>query len=266
MKEDPLYRPSISIDKKYINDVKGLIKNNNKEEIDFDILNEIFRLLNITENIYNDVSLENLNPESVREKIKEAFNKINNQELNNNLLEALYKAWDFLSETDQLEKADLIFVFGGENTKRVDEAVRLYKEKYAPNILFSGQKAFYMKDIDISEAIFFSKIAIEQGVPESALILEKEAKNTPENVINSYKILSEKNLLPSKVIIITLPYHMRRAYYTFKAGAKGNPIVIRDVVPDTKYSRENYHKYEEGFMYICFEFIKIYGARLMGHF
>jgi hypothetical protein len=266
MKVDPLYKPHIPTDKKYISDVGELIKNENREDIDFDILNKIFNFLNITDNLFEEVNLENLNPDSLKEKIKRAFTLINSNEVDTDLLNALYKAWDYLSETDSLEKADLIFVFGGTNTHRVNEAVRLYKEEYSPYILFTGQKASYMKDSDISEAEYYAEIAIGQGVPESALILEHKAKNTPENVVNSYKILKERNMIPSKVIIITLPYHMRRSYYTFKAGAIGNPTIIRDIIPSSKYTRENYYKSEEGFSYICFEFIKIYGGRLMGHF
>ncbi|MDB5260475.1 MAG: uncharacterized protein JWN37_706 [Candidatus Nomurabacteria bacterium] len=266
MKEDPLYRPHISTDKKYIKDVGELIKNDNKENIDFEILNNIFKLLNITDDFLFQINLENLNSEIIKENINKAFNAINTTEVKEELLSALYKAWDYLSESDPLEKADLIFVFGGAGIDRVNEAINLYKGGYAPHLLFTGQKASYMEDDDISEAEYYEKLAIKGGVPASAIILEKEAKNTPENVVNSYRILKEKDMLPSKVIIITLPYHMRRAYFTFKAGASRNPKVIRHTVPSSKYTRENYFKSEEGFNYICFEFIKIYGARLMGHF
>ncbi|KKR38754.1 MAG: hypothetical protein UT71_C0008G0001, partial [Parcubacteria group bacterium GW2011_GWF2_40_10] len=49
------------------------------------------------------------------------------------------KMYDFLVVQDKPEKSDVILVLAGDsNGERVDQAVKLYKEGYAPKILMSG--------------------------------------------------------------------------------------------------------------------------------
>jgi uncharacterized SAM-binding protein YcdF (DUF218 family) len=144
--------------------------------------------------------------------------------------------------------------------------VRLWQEGLAEKILFTGQQASYMKDVDVTEAEYYAQIAKLAGVPESALILEVCAKNTPENVRNSIKELHKVNFLPKKIILITLAYHMRRSYLTFKSAAEWDPILIKHPVASAKFTREDYFKSSEGWSYVFFEYIKMYGARLMKHF
>jgi len=218
------------------------------------------------ENPYSFVSLNNLKPESLQTLVSQSFEKINKTELTNEIKHTLFRLWDYLAESDSLEKADMLFVFGGANSHRADEAIKLYKEKYGHKILFTGQKASYLKNTEIAEAEHYANIAKNEGVPINDLILETSAKNTPENVVNSISKLKEINFLPAKIILITLAYHMRRAYLTFKSAAEWNPILIKHPISSSKYTRENYFKDFNGWSYIFFEYIKMYGARLMKHF
>jgi len=89
---------------------------------------------------------------------------------------------------------------------RVDHAVSLYKNHYAPKILMSGGTD---KESNVNEAETMKKIAIEAGVPEADIILEKESTSTYENFTLSQKIIKELGL--HSVIIVTEPYHNARA-------------------------------------------------------
>lgn len=89
---------------------------------------------------------------------------------------------------------------------RVHQAVSLYKNQYAPKILMSGGND---KEDNINEAETMKKIAIEAGVPERDILMEKEATSTYENFALSKKILNEVGL--NSVIIVTEPYHNARA-------------------------------------------------------
>ena len=89
---------------------------------------------------------------------------------------------------------------------RVDHAVSLYKNHYAPKILMSGGTD---KDTNVNEAETMKKIAIESGVPEADILMEKESTSTYENFALSQKILNEAGL--HSVIIVTEPYHIARA-------------------------------------------------------
>lgn len=89
---------------------------------------------------------------------------------------------------------------------RVDHAVSLYKDGYAPKILMSGGND---KEDKVNEAETMKKIAMEFGVPEADILMEKESTSTYENFALSKKILKARNF--HSVIIVTEPYHNARA-------------------------------------------------------
>lgn len=264
--KDNNYKPFLPADSDYLKKVTGTIQGRDPiEEIDFNLLNEALSALGINDDPYELLSMDNLQVESVSKIIDKSFEAISGG-VADEVKEKLYKLWDYLGGEDSLEKSDLIFVFGGPGLNRVTEAVRLYKEGYGKKILFTGQKAAYMKDIEISEAEYYANEALKLGMHKEDMILETEAKNTPENAVNSVKILKSQGELPSSIILITLPYHMRRSYLTFKAVADWNPKLIRHVAASAKYTREDYFKDKNGWSYVFNEFVKIYAARLMRHF
>lgn len=261
------YKPHIPKNKQYIKEVSELIKERKPlEKIKFEYLNELLNALGFLENPYSLISLEDLNPKDLQLLIEKTFLKINNIKLSQELEEKLFRLWDYLAESDSIEKAELIFVFGGPGINRVNESIRLYKEKFSGKILFTGKKASYMKDVDISEAEYYANIAEENGVNSKDIIVENTAKNTPENAVKSVEILKQNKFLPKSIIVITLPYHMRRSYLTLKSVIDWDAKLIRDTIESAKYSRENYFKDKNGFSYVFSEYIKLYGARLMKHF
>lgn len=267
MPEDFKHKPYLPANKKYLGDVAKTIKKREPfEEIRFEYLSDVLNSLGILEDPYSLVSLDNLSPDFLQTLVLRSFEKINGMELTEEIKNKLFRLWDYLAEEDKLEKADLVFVFGGPGINRVNEAIRLWKDKLGDKILFTGQKASYMKDIDITEAERYANIARDEGVPENTLILETSATNTPENVRNSITKLHQIDFLPRKIILITIVYHMRRSYLTFKSAAEWNPILIRRPVPSAKFTQEDYFKDPSGWSYIFFEYIKMYGARLMKHF
>src|ERR1700749_1724825 len=84
---------------------------------------------------------------------------------------------------------------------RVDQAVSLYKDHYAPKILMSGGND---KEDNANEAEAMEKIATEAGIPASDILMEKKSTSTYENFLFSQKILTEAGL--HSVIIVTDPY------------------------------------------------------------
>ena len=89
----------------------------------------------------------------------------------------------------------------------------------APKILFSGKHGSYMKDVtDLTEAEKYAQLATSNGVDAADIIMEKESINTVENVVNSSKLLHEMGYVPKTIIAVSLPYHMKRASLTLRAG------------------------------------------------
>lgn len=108
---------------------------------------------------------------------------------------------------------------------RVDHAVALYKDQYAPKIIMTGGT----DEDGVNEAEIMKKIALKAGVPEADIVMEKESTSTYENFAFSKKIMNEAGF--QTVIIVTEPYHIARAelvasklHYTYSVSpAKESP-------------------------------------------
>lgn len=259
-------RPNLNLNKKYLDDVSNLLTHKGElEDIEFNHLTDLFSEIGFEEDIYN-LYFEEKAEAIIQKVLEESFEKININNLPEDIKEKLYKLWDYLSPSDTLEKADIIYVFGGISQLAVLEAIRLKKEDWAPVILFSGKRASYTNDSETTEAESYAQIAIENGVLERDILIEKESINTPENIVNSAQLLHKLNMLPQKVIAVSLPYHMRRASLTMISGFDWKFKLIRHPGKSAKYTRETYFKDKNGWSYIFFEYLKLYGARQMRHF
>lgn len=265
MNSNDNYKPNLVKDKAYLKNVANSIKKKAPiENIKFDLLSDVLKVLKIEENPYGYATENNLNIEKIEEMIAKSFSKVNDSSVSEELSTALSKMWDYLTEADKLEKADLIFVFGGNNPSRVEMAVDLYGKGFADKIMFTGRTPSYI-ETGIIEAERDKNSAVKKGVSEEKILTETESINTPQNVLNSVKIFEELNFWPEKVILVTFSYHMRRAYLTFKAVADWSPKLIRS--PSVgKYDKDSYYKDQKEWAYVFNEYIKLWGARQMGHF
>lgn len=90
-------------------------------------------------------------------------------------------------------------------------AARLYKAGKAPLMLVSGGSDPSVSAT--SEARAMQDILVEMGVPEKAMVLEEDSRNTRENATNCAKILREKGV--NQVLLVTSALHMPRAKALF---------------------------------------------------
>jgi len=127
----------------------------------------------------------------------------------------------FLSPQDELEKADAIVVIsGGETKQRVTEAVDLFKTGWSPLLIMSGAA----RDEKVSNAEAMQQIAVSLGVPKEKIITEEEAENTLDNAKFVRDIIKDQKF--TKIILVTSPYHQRRAYLAFTKALQGLPVKI----------------------------------------
>jgi uncharacterized SAM-binding protein YcdF (DUF218 family) len=159
-------------------------------------------------------------------------------------LEAMYA----YSPSESQEKGDVIMVLGGNTqanranwfepynrstaTDRIDRAQALYLNGRAPKILLSGGAL----EGKVSEAQGMAQVLKHRGLPESALLLENESRNTYENVLLSQPLL--KQLGNPKVLVVTSALHMPRAMAVFKSqGINAIPApVAPQIVPPDDYT------------------------------
>lgn len=103
----------------------------------------------------------------------------------------------------------IVAISGGDTPARVAEAVKLYKAGWGRELVFSGA-ALDAEGPSNAEAM--QAQAIAAGVPESAILLENNAYDTTENALHTSVLLSDAK----RVIVVTSPYHQRRAGLEFK--------------------------------------------------
>lgn len=146
----------------------------------------------------------------------------------------LYGVGFWLSPQDKLTQADVIVaVSGGETDARAEEAVRLYKQGLAPIILFAGAA---LDTSGPSNAATMRQEALDLGVPSSAILIEESSINTAQNAVAAAPILQRQGA--EKVILVTSPYHQRRASINFHRALGKSVQVINHSAPDQSWRRQ----------------------------
>lgn len=93
--------------------------------------------------------------------------------------------------------------------ERVLEGVREYRAHVAPRLIMTGGAAHNSQ----VEAAVMARFAERQGVPESAVIVEPQAKNTVQNAFYSVRILKAHGWQSAEVV--SSPSHLPRASLIF---------------------------------------------------
>lgn len=136
----------------------------------------------------------------------------------------LFIGW-YLSPQDGLERADaIVVVSGGDNNKRIEKGVELYKDGWAPVLMFSGAAA----EGSVSNALAMKRIAYSKGVPASDILIEELSKTTVENAKFSAEIIKEKKF--NTIILVTSPYHQRRTFELFQKELPDVKIINQSAV------------------------------------
>ena len=146
----------------------------------------------------------------------------------------------FLSPQDKLSQADLIVaVSGGETRQRTREAVKLYKNDFADRILFSGAAE---DKSGPSNAAAMRAQAIEEGVPAERILIEETSEDTASNAANSAPIIASVGA--RKIILVTSPYHQRRASLNFHDQLGKDVEIINHSATDSSWRKSSWWQEE----------------------
>lgn len=124
----------------------------------------------------------------------------------------------------------IVAISGGDTIARAGEAIELYKRGWAPLVIFSGAA---QDKTGPSNAQVMRQVALESGVPETAIILENEGETTKQNAEKTQSIF-QKNAV-KRVILVTSAYHQRRASLEFNKQT-GVEVINHPVARDKQWS------------------------------
>ncbi len=125
----------------------------------------------------------------------------------------------------------IVAVSGGDTNARTDAAIRLYKNSWAPILIFSGAA---QDKTGPSNAEAMKARAIEQGVPMSVILLDESSETTKQNAENTKTIFQSRSI--TSVILVTSGYHQRRASLEFNKRADTVTIKNSPVYDDQDWS------------------------------
>jgi len=128
----------------------------------------------------------------------------------------------------QQARADAIVVFaggvgesgkaGGGTEERLQHAVDLYKQGEAAHLILSSGYVY-----SFPEAEMMRMLAVEQGVPAASILVERQSTNTYQNVGYVYDLMRSRGW--SSVLLVSSPYHMRRALLVWHKVAPAVRVV-----------------------------------------
>jgi uncharacterized SAM-binding protein YcdF (DUF218 family) len=138
--------------------------------------------------------------------------------------------------TEPLVVSDAIIVISGDEAlARYRDGVRLYRAGWAQKLVFSGAAW----DGGSSNAEVMRTLAVSDGVPASAILVDPHGDDTYGNAVHTRTLMLEHGL--KSAILVTSPYHLQRAVMTFRGVYNGTDItVIGRAAPDGEWRKTNW--------------------------
>lgn len=119
------------------------------------------------------------------------------------------------SVRDEAKRSDVIIVMGAAEYRgrpspvlrsRLDHAVELYRDRYAPLILTTGGAG---GDPKFTEAEVGRSYLIDRGVPPEKIVVENQGETTAQSLAAAFEIMQRMEL--RSCIVVSDGYHIFRA-------------------------------------------------------
>ena len=136
----------------------------------------------------------------------------------------LKNIWNFLIVNENPKQSDVIIVLSGDKG-RLEYAVKLYQQGFANRLLLTG-------NID---AGIMGRRARSLGVPPGNIIVDIRSYTTRLNARHSLAIMRSQGF--HSAIVVTSPYHTKRARLIFDRLSDGLDITMCSVPYNSSASR-----------------------------
>lgn len=140
--------------------------------------------------------------------------------------ERIKQITEYMFVPDNPIKADATIVLGQTLWQRpFQKALELYRAGLSGKLVFTGG---YNAKVGSYEALEMKKAWTQLGFPPEDVLLDAEATNTMENMVNARALMHEAGLLhnPLKINLVSISYHMRRALETLRCVFDNTPMEL----------------------------------------
>lgn len=167
----------------------------------------------------------------------------------------------YLSPQQDSKPADaIVVVSGGQTTTRAQKGIELYEADMAPKLIFSGAAI----DDGPSNAREMKRQALADGVPPSAITIDEVSQNTYENAEGTKKLLEQTGA--KSIILVSSPYHLRRAKITFEKVLGPDYTVIPVASFDNRWSKSAWWSNPFGLRITISELFKVFYITMTGNY
>jgi len=157
------------------------------------------------------------------------------------------------SERDEANRSDMIIVMGAAEYRgrpspvlrsRLDHALELYRDRYAPLILTTGGKG---GDPKFTEAEVGRSYLIDRGIPPERIVVENQGETTAQSLAAAFEIMQRMGL--RSCIVVSDGYHIYRAKEMLQfRGLEVYGSPRREHNPGALRERWNYVKQAIGYL------------------
>lgn len=121
--------------------------------------------------------------------------------------------WDYMRMDMAVGPADVIVGLGCYDELIPVQAAELYRAGLAPWVVFSGALGRNTAALwHASEAERFAAIAMEEGVPASAILTESRSTNSKDNFLLTRALLHARDIPAGHILAVHKPYMERRVF------------------------------------------------------
>lgn len=163
----------------------------------------------------------------------------------------------FLDDSDAPAKADLLFVLGGDFSRRAPFAAELYRDGLAPRILLAREPSsssasnFTDTTISILQANGVPKDRIIDFAPTAGVTSTADEARALKLYVSAYRV---KTLL-----VVTSAYHTRRARMALSRALRGSGThLIVVATPETPQQTQDWLNTEPGKTRLELEWVKLF--------
>lgn len=106
-------------------------------------------------------------------------------------------------------------VYFSKGADRVTHTIQLYKLGLIKKIMITGGSGRLLQ-LEEKEAVQFRDVMLLMGVSEDDILIEANSRNTHENALEAKKMVDSLGIDPSRCLLITSAFHMRRSIACFR--------------------------------------------------
>ncbi len=164
----------------------------------------------------------------------------------------------FLIVADPLVEAKAIVILSGGSETRMREALDLYNSGYGEVIILT-ETGEQLENMDTLHSLDMRIQLMNNGVPAgNILVTSIEVSSTLDEAVAVKQLLERRQF--SSAIVVTDPYHTKRASIIFNDVFSENPIEIYiRPVRNSWYSSPSWFLNPQGWRYTILEYVKLIG-------